>query len=122
MTLTKRQRAHLEGRLRQERSRALAVLNRSLREDADDTGADRSGDVSRMPTHQADLGTDTIQQELDTSNQTRVSRELAEIDDALDRLMRTPERFGICEETGEAIPFERLELVPWARTCADAGR
>lgn len=119
MTLTKRQRTHLEERLRQERSRALAVLNRSLREDAGDTGADRSGDVSHMPTHQADLGTDTIQQELDTSNQTRVSRELAEIDDALDRLVRTPERFGICEETGEAIPFERLDLVPWARTCTE---
>lgn len=73
-----------------------------------------------MPTHQADLGTDTMQQELDASNETRLSRELAEIGDALERLFQTPEKFGICEDTGAEIPFERLDIIPWARTCADA--
>jgi len=50
-----------------------------------------------------------------------MSRELEEIDAALERLYRTPERFGICEETGRPIPFERLEIIPWARTCEQAG-
>jgi RNA polymerase-binding transcription factor DksA len=59
--------------------------------------------------------------ELDASNETRISRELAEIDVALERLYRHPDRFGICEDTGEEIPFERLDVIPWARTCADAG-
>jgi len=46
---------------------------------------------------------------------------LAEIDAALDRLYRTPKQFGVCEATGQPIPFERLEIVPWARTCDQAG-
>ena len=60
-----------------------------------------------------------MQTELDASMATRVSRELAEIDAALDRLYRNPERFGICEDTGRDIPFERLDAVPWARTCEE---
>jgi DnaK suppressor protein len=50
----------------------------------------------------------------------RASRELEEIDQALHRLYEQPEQFGICENTGEAIPLERLELVPWTRTCVEA--
>ena len=72
-----------------------------------------------MPTHQADLGTDTMQEELEASNATRISRQLAEIDAALERLYSDPEHFGICEEKGTPIPYARLEIIPWARTCGD---
>jgi RNA polymerase-binding transcription factor DksA len=48
-------------------------------------------------------------------------RRLFEIDAALDRLHRAPERFGVCEDTGKDIPFERLDVIPWARTCDQAG-
>ncbi len=120
MTLTQAQRAHLERRLQDERARALAALNRSVAEDAAGTEEERSGDASVVPTHPADLGTDTMQQEIDSADETRVSRQLAAIDEALDRLVRTPDRFGICQETGAPIPFERLDIVPWARTCSDA--
>jgi len=117
MSLTATQRTQLEQRLREERARALETLNRA---GADRTGATEqevSGDLTKMPFHLADLGTDTMDAELDASNSTRVSRELAEIDDALDRLYRTPDQFGVCEESGRDIPFERLVMIPWARTC-----
>jgi RNA polymerase-binding transcription factor DksA len=39
----------------------------------------------------------------------------------LEKLHRDPERFGICEDTGREIPFERLDVVPWARTCQNQG-
>jgi DnaK suppressor protein len=120
MSLTDTQRKHLEQRLRDERERALRSLNRSVEMNANESEEERSGDLSKMPTHQADLGTDTMQGELDASNATRISRELAEIDAALERLYRDPEHFGICEKTGEPIPFGRLELIPWARTASDA--
>lgn len=58
-----------------------------------------------------------MQAELDASNATRVSRELAEIEAAIDRLHTTPEKYGVCEDTGEDISYERLDLIPWARTC-----
>lgn len=122
MSLTAKQRKILERRLRDERERALETLNRTLAERASASEQDRSGDLTLLPMHPADLGTDAIDTELDVSNATRISQELAEIDAALERLYSAPERFGICEDTGDQIPFERLEIIPWARTCGQAER
>jgi DnaK suppressor protein len=119
MALSDSQRTHLEKRLRDERERALSSLNRSVETSSKASEEDRDGDLTNMPFHQADLGTDTMQEELDASNATRMSREVAEIDAALDRLYRDPERFGICEKTGKPIPFERLDIIPWARTVSE---
>ena len=52
----------------------------------------------------------------------RDTENLHEIDEALRRLIETPEQFGKDEVTGEDIPFERLEIVPWARRSAQAMR
>lgn len=117
MPLTNEQRAHLEQRLQEERAGALRALNRSVEEHTGESEQERAGDLTAFPFHPADRGTDTMQTELDASIATRVSRELAEIDAALDRLYRNPARFGICENTGRDIPFERLDIVPWARIC-----
>lgn len=115
MSLSDAQRSEIEQVLKQERERALRVLNRSVDERSDEADRDSDGDLSSIPFHAADRGTDTMQEELDASNATRVSRELADIDDALDRLYREPEKFGVSEKTGHPIPFERLKLIPWAR-------
>jgi DnaK suppressor protein len=120
MPLSKAKREHLEHRLLDERGRALRALGRSVTEHASEDEQERAGDLTSVPFHPADLGTDTMQEELDASNATRVSSELAEIDAALDRLYRTPHKFGLCEDTGREIPFERLEIIPWARTCEQA--
>jgi RNA polymerase-binding transcription factor DksA len=119
--LSEAQRRHLEQLLKEERARAMRALNRSLTENSEDDEQDRSGDLTLMPFHPADLGTDTMQAELDAANDARISRELAEIDAALERLYRSPEKFGICEDTGAEIPYARLEIIPWARTCGDSG-
>jgi RNA polymerase-binding transcription factor DksA len=119
MALTDSQRQQLEQRLRDERERALRSLNRTVDENSGESEEDQAGDLSKMPTHQADLGTDTMQEELDASNATRISRQLAEIDAALERLYADPERFGTCEKTGVPIPWARLEIIPWARTCEE---
>lgn len=121
MSLSDAQRRHLERRLQEERARLQRDLDRSLAVQEQEDEQDRAGDLTKYPFHPADLGTDTMDAELEVSNETRMSGELAEIDAALDRLHRTPERFGICEETGRPIPFERLDIIPWARTCDQAG-
>jgi DnaK suppressor protein len=121
VALTIAQRTHLEQRLQDERADALRTLNESIANHSGESEQGRAGDLTSMPFHVADRGTDTMQTELDASNATRVSRELAEIDAALERLYGTPERFGICEDTGREIPYDRLDAVPWARTCEQAG-
>lgn len=45
------------------------------------------------------------------------ARELAEIDDALERLREDPGRYGVCVSCRHAIPLERLRLVPATRYC-----
>lgn len=117
MALTEAQRQQLEQRLQEERTRAVRALDRSVDDHTNATEQARAGDTTTAPLHPADLGTDTMQAELDASNATRISRQLAEIDAALGRLHRNPERFGVCEDTGADIPFERLDIIPWARTC-----
>jgi RNA polymerase-binding transcription factor DksA len=114
--MTKVQRRHFEQRLLEERADALGLLNRTTSEAASQNEQDRAGDLSQWPTHMADRGTDTIDEEITASNATRLSVELAEIDAALERMHETPERFGIDEATGRPIPLQRLEIIPWART------
>jgi DnaK suppressor protein len=121
MPLTSSQRAYLEQRLLDERALALRSLNREVSEQSDGTEQERSGDLTTLPYHMADLGTDTIDEEVEASNATRTSRVLAEIDAALERLYKTPDQFGRCEGTGREIPFERLDIIPWARVCGESG-
>ena len=116
MPLSAAQRQHLERRLLEERRRVLTDLG-NYSEQTNATEQERSGDLTVVPLHAADLGTDANREELDALNAARESTELEEIDAALERLYQTPERFGICEGSGEEIPFERLDIIPWARTC-----
>jgi DnaK suppressor protein len=113
--LTESQRTHLYNRLLEERRRALRDLNRS-QNDAEEGELERTGDLSEAPTHLADRGTETEDEEIEASLADREIVELGEIDDALERLYKHPNRFGLDERTGKDIPFERLDLVPWART------
>lgn len=117
-TMTDEQRKHLEQRLLEERKRVTEVLERYATEHEDtESESDAAGDISHVPLHMADQGTDTMQQELDAVMVDRETRNLNEIDAALQRLYHEPAKFGICERTGQEIPMERLEIVPWARTC-----
>ena len=115
MTLSAEQRTQIEQRLREERARTLESLRGLEMDRSGATAQEEAGDLTKVPFHPADLGTDTMDAELDASNATRASRQLADIDDALDRLYRTPEKFGVADD-GREIPFERLVLIPWART------
>jgi DnaK suppressor protein len=113
--LSESQRKHIQKRLMEERERALRDLNRS-QADAEEGELERTGDLSESPTHLADRGTETEDEEIQASLANREIAELADIDAALERLYKHPDRFGQDERTGKDIPFERLDLIPWART------
>jgi DnaK suppressor protein len=115
MTLTDDQRRYLERRLHEERERAQAIMRR-YDETREASLEESDGDLSNFPFHVADQGTDSYDQEMAAQLAQRASRELEEIDQALQRLYEHPDRFGISETTGEPIAFERLDLIPWART------
>jgi RNA polymerase-binding transcription factor DksA len=121
MALSDVERTHLERRLREERARVMRLLDRSVTDQSTESEQDRSGDLTKVPFHFADLGSDVIEAEIAASNTTRLSNELVAIDDALERFYRAPEHFGICQDTGAPIPFARLDVIPWARSCDEAG-
>ena len=81
---------------------------------------DASGDLSSMPIHMADLGTDNYEQEFALGLMDSERRILREIDNALQRIEDGV--YGICEGTGEPIPKVRLEAQPWARYCVEYAR
>lgn len=108
-------RKRFEKRLLDERARLTAVLQRMNATARSEEARDQDGDLSVMPTHPADLGTDEQQRELESSVNRNEADTLAEIDAALERLYKSPDRFGVDERTGKPIPLARLEVVPWAR-------
>ncbi|HKV51210.1 MAG TPA: TraR/DksA C4-type zinc finger protein [Gemmatimonadaceae bacterium] len=113
MAFTKPQLEHFRKRLLEERERIARDLAR-YHAQTEVSLRDQSGALSMAP---GELGTDTEDQELDASNAARQTHELEEIDEALERLYHRPDRYGLCEKTGEPIPYERLDLIPWATTC-----
>jgi len=81
---------------------------------------DASGDLSSMPIHMADLGTDNYEQEFALGLMDSERRLITEIDEALQRIEAGT--YGICLGTGKPIPRARLEAQPWARYCVEYAR
>jgi DnaK suppressor protein len=79
-----------------------------------------SGDLSSMPIHMADLGSDNFEQDLAVGLMNGERRLLHQIDDALDRVEQGT--YGICQGTGKPIPKARLRAMPWAKYCIDYER
>ena len=81
---------------------------------------DAAGNLSSMPIHMADIGTDNYEQEFTLGLLDSERKLLSEIDDALGRIEKG--KYGICEGTGKPIPKARLEATPWARYCVEYAR
>lgn len=75
---------------------------------------DRS-DLSNMPIHLADLGTDSYEIDNIIGLVDSERKILVEINDALGRIEEGT--YGICEGRGEPIGKPRLKAIPWARYC-----
>jgi len=79
-----------------------------------------SGDLSNMPTHPADIGTDSYEHEF-TLGLLESERVLLEkINAALERIDNGT--YGICLGTGKPISLARLRARPWARYCIEFTR
>ena len=74
-------------------------------------------ELSNMPFHMADMGTDNYEQEFTLGLVGSDRKVIIEISDALRRIDEGT--FGICEGSGQPIPKKRLEAIPWARYCVE---
>lgn len=81
---------------------------------------DATGDLSSMPIHMADLGTDNFEQEFALGLMDSERKLLGEINEALIRIEDGV--YGICEGTAKAIAKVRLQAIPWSRYCIEYAR
>jgi DnaK suppressor protein len=84
------------------------------------TGGGAAGNLSNMPIHMADLGTDNFEQEFTLSLLQNEEQLLGEITSALERIRQGT--FGQCEECQGDIPKPRLQALPYARYCVGCAR
>ena len=111
---------HFKQLLLEKRREILRNVNEFEDEALKKSRLDASGDLSSMPIHMADLGTDNYEQEFALGLMDSERKLLREIDDALERIEQGT--YGICEGTGKQIPKARLEAQPWARYCIEYAR
>jgi RNA polymerase-binding protein DksA len=81
---------------------------------------DATGDLSCMPIHMADIGTDNYEQEFALGLMDSERKLLREIDEALGRIEN--KTYGICQGTGKPIGKARLEAMPWSKHCVEYAR
>ena len=119
-SLKKTETEHFKKLLLQKRAEILNNVTVIEDETLRKSRLDASGDLSSMPIHMADLGTDNYEQEFALGLMDSERRLLKEIDDALERIEQGT--YGVCEATGKPIRKARLEAQPWARYCVEYAR
>ena len=106
----------------------LEILRARLRGDLDqmtDEALRRSivngsGNLSNVPLHMADVGSENYDQEFTLELIENEQGTLEQVNEALHRLEQG--KFGLCVECGEPISKPRLHAIPYTRHCIDCAR
>jgi RNA polymerase-binding transcription factor DksA len=105
--------AHARELLARERQR----IERSL----EDLGPATDDELAHVDQHPADAGSDLFESEREAGLANQLEEELAAVERAEARLAEG--KYGLSVESGEPIPDERLERMPWAeRTVEEQAR
>lgn len=79
------------------------------------TRSEAGGDLSSMPIHMADVGTDNFEQEFTLALMETEEDTLSLVEDALERIEEGA--YGVCTECESRIPKARLNAIPYAAHC-----
>jgi len=77
--------------------------------------SEAAGDLSVVPLHMADIGSDNFEQEQTLSFIQSDQETLDLIEEALVRIKEGT--YGVCESCGKSIPKVRLNVLPYTATC-----
>jgi len=78
-------------------------------------GGEGNGNLSSMPIHMADIGSDNFEQEFTLTLMQSEEETLEAIEAALERI--EDGSYGLCEECNVRIPKTRLNAIPYATLC-----
>jgi len=116
LTLTKDKQKTLQTKLEKmkesiEKKQESSILDESLRES---TGEITTG----IGNHLAEGNAERVEREQEQTFEQIDEKMLGEIEEALARIEEGT--YGTCVDTGEEIPYERLEALPYAKRTAQA--
>ena len=111
---------HFKQLLLQKRREIIGSVNEMEDEALKKSRLAATGDLSSMPIHMADIGTDNYEQEFALELMNGEIKLLRKIDAALQRIEEGT--YGICQGTGKPIAKARLKAKPWARYCVEYAR
>jgi len=107
----------ISSRLMKQRQRLLR-LRETLLEEIHQLRSEASEENPNYSMHPADAGTDSFDRDLVLGLASFKQEGLYEIDAALERI--DDGTYGVCELTGQLIPWKRLEAIPWTRFSLEA--
>ncbi len=102
-------------RLASLRARLVGDVNAMADSALHKSGKEASGNLSSMPIHMADLGTDAYEQEFTISRIENDEELLEAVEAALERI--DAGTYGTCAECGGKIPKARLTAIPYTPFC-----
>ncbi|RLS93732.1 MAG: hypothetical protein DWI12_08335 [Planctomycetota bacterium] len=114
--LSKKELEEYRNLLLAKRRQLFAMLNGMEQEALRSPG----GQLSNMPVHMADMGSDVYEQDFTLGMAEAERKILVEIDAALQRI--EDKTFGVCQMSGKPISKARLDAKPWANYTIEAER
>lgn len=111
--LSKKELEHFRNKLLEEKKRVLEEMGELQNGNLMESFSDSAGEISRYSYHLGDTASLSYGREFSMSLAERQQKYLEQVDKALQRIEEGT--YGICQVTGELIPFERLEEVPVAK-------
>ncbi|WP_165219213.1 TraR/DksA family transcriptional regulator [Aquisphaera insulae] len=102
------------------RSRLTGDLSQMTDEALRRNSASGSSNLSNVPLHMADVGTENHDQEFTLGLIQNEQGTLELVNEALERMNQGS--FGLCVECGEAIARPRLQALPYTKLCIKCAR
>lgn len=118
--MTKKETAKFRTRLQELATRLQATAGSAEEQARQATGGEAAGDLSNVPIHLGDVGSEVAAQELGATLLENEQYLQNEIGAALERIEKGT--FGVCENCARRIAHARLEAIPYARYCAACAR
>jgi RNA polymerase-binding transcription factor DksA len=102
------------------RARLRGDLDQMTDEALQRHGAESSGNLSNLPLHMADIGTENYDQEFTLGLIENEQATLEQVQEALGRL--DAGSYGRCQECQGSIAKPRLQALPYTRHCIECAR
>ncbi len=108
--------SYFKDKLLEEKSNVVDTINKIKENNVNKSMKNYYNELSLYDNHPADIGTETFMMEQEKNLRNNHELILNEIDNALDRIENGT--YGKCKMCGNNIEEERLEILPYVKTCS----